>query len=228
MEGRATSGLRLTLYYVVLVLAVAAVAAVVIPAGEDKQAPPPLAGGYDVQAADACLGEPPAPPPPDATPLPSTAPAQPTPPGPSFDVKQSGQFLNPQHAGHGRRPAGLDDKAGPGGARQLSGEVDCVDGSTEDFDGTATPGEQATIAGDLGNRPVEAVLTRDPPDPGALKPRAPGSIAGLYKLSPRSTCFGGTFELTGGGDSYDVEARGKALGSIAYAKDTEQYDESRR
>ena len=52
---------------------------------------------------------------------------------------------------------------------------------------------------------MTADLKRDPPEPGAAKPRAPGSIAGIYKLSPRSTCFGGKFELTGSGSSYTRE-----------------------
>ena len=43
--------------------------------------------------------------------------------------------------------------------------------------------------------PLRAELKRDPPPPGALRPRPPPSIAGKYKLAPRSDCLGGAFEL---------------------------------
>ena len=64
-----------------------------------------------------------------------------------------------------------------------------------------------------------ADLKRDPPDPGAARPRAPGSIAGLYKLSPRSTCFGGKFELDGSGSSYALKAGERELGTVTYDSD---------
>ena len=60
--------------------------------GEDKKAQPSIAGGYDLQAPNDCFGTPPAPA--AGKPLPATAPPQAAAAGPSFDVKQSGQFVN--------------------------------------------------------------------------------------------------------------------------------------
>ena len=211
----AASNRRLTIFYVLLAAAVAAVAIVVIDAGEDKHAQPSIAGGYDLAGPNPCLGTPPAPAKGKA--LPKTAPAQPPVAGPSFDVKQSGQFVNlsnTQNTLGGKLR--LDEKARPDGSRRLSGDISCVNGKTLDFEGTATPGEKGTIAGKLGGEEIAADLKRDPPDAGAAKPRAPGSIAGIYRLSPRSACFGGRFELEGSGSSYTLKARERELATLAY------------
>src|SRR4051812_3121897 len=83
---------RMTAYYVVLALITAGVAIVVTSAGKDEKAQPSISGGYDTIGPAACLG---APPPTTAgPPQPATAPAQPAAPGTSFDVKQSGEFVN--------------------------------------------------------------------------------------------------------------------------------------
>ena len=209
------SNRRLTIYYVFLAIAVAVVAALVISEGESKEAQPSIAGGYDLQGENACIGTPPAP----ATgkPLPQTAPAQPPVSGPSFDVKQSGQFVNLSNTqGTLGGQLRLEEKARPDGSRELTGDVDCVNGGTQEFEGTATPGEKGTIQGTLDGRQFAADLKRDPPDPGAAKPRTPGSIAGIYKLSPRSACFGGKFELEGSGSSYALHAGSQELGTLAY------------
>ena len=83
---------QLAIYYALLVLAVTIVTIVVVQAGEDEKAQPSIAGGYDVQAPNACLGATPKPPP--GKQLPPEAPPAPKAAGPSFDVKQSGQFVN--------------------------------------------------------------------------------------------------------------------------------------
>src|SRR5215213_11212609 len=88
---RASSKTRMTIYYVVLAAITAIVAVVVIAAGNDEKGQPSIAGGYDASAPNACLGKPP--PKPTGAPLPSTAPTQPLVGGPSFDVKQSGEFV---------------------------------------------------------------------------------------------------------------------------------------
>src|SRR3954453_11085142 len=212
---RGTTSLRLALYYAFLAAAVAFVAALVVDRGEDKKAQPSIAGGYDLAAPNPCIGA--APPRARGRPLPATAPAQPLIGGPSFAVKQSGQFVNLSNTqGTLSGKLRLEEHAGSNGARALSGDVDCVDGRQLHLQGAATPGDRGTIAGRLGGRTIVASLKRDPPDAGAPKPRAPGSIAGLYKLSPRSTCFGGNFELSGGDSSYAVKAGEKKLGTLAY------------
>src|SRR3954453_3963603 len=169
----------MTVYYVVLGLVTAAVAILVLSAGSDEHAQKSIAGGYDVSAPNACLGTPP--PPPSGPPLPPTAPAQPRVGGPSFDVKQSGEFVNVTNT-QGNLSGKLRLEGGTGeGPRKLSGDVGCVNGKTQHFSGTATPGPKGAIAGTLGGAPVTANLRRDPPDPGTPKPRAPGNIAGPYK-----------------------------------------------
>ena len=64
---------RLTVYYVVLVVAVAAVATLVLAAGAEETPQPSIAGGYDVSQGQACLGD-------------------------QIDIRQSGQFVSVQRA----------------------------------------------------------------------------------------------------------------------------------
>jgi Kef-type K+ transport system membrane component KefB len=206
---------RLALFYTFLAAAVAAVAIVVVNAGEDKEAQPSIAGGYDLAAPNACIGAPP--PPPKGKPLPPTAPPQPVVGGPSFDVKQSGQFVNlsnTQDTLGGKLR--LKEQPRPDGSRVLSGDVDCVNGKQLHFQGAAEPGDQGAISGKLGGQAIAAALKRDPPDAGAAKPRTPGSIEGIYKLSPRSTCLGGKLKLDGSGSSYTAKAADQPVGKVAY------------
>jgi Kef-type K+ transport system membrane component KefB len=203
---------RMTLYYVVLAVITAVVAIVVISAGKDEKAQPSIAGGYDATGPAACLGAPP--PPATGKKLPKSAPTQPAVLGPSFDVKQSGQFVNFSNT-QGTLGAKLRLKDG-----KLTGDVSCVNGKTAHFTGTAVAGAKGAIMGTLGGAAVTANLHRDPPDPGTPKPRAPGNIAGQYKLSPRSTCFGGLLELDGSGSSYTAVAKTGDLGPLKYNNQT--------
>ncbi len=207
---------RMTVYYVVLFAITAVVAALVISAGEDEKGLESIAGGYDAGAPVACLGTPP--PPASGRPLPRTAPNQPVVAGPSFDVKQSGQFVNlsnSQKTISGKLRFEGDENAA--GARKLTGDINCTNGKTQHFTGTATTGDKAVIRGTLGGLPMAATLRRDPPDAGSPAPRAPGSIASLYRLSPRSTCFGGNFELEkASGAFYTLSAKDRELGRVKY------------
>jgi Kef-type K+ transport system membrane component KefB len=208
----------MALYYVALAVITAVVAVIVISAGKDEKAQKTIAGGYDAAGPVACLGAPP--PKPTGAPLPPSAPTQPPVPGPSFDVKQSGEFVNFSNT-QNTLGAKLRLEGGKGNApRKLSGAVSCVNGKTAKFTGTATPGGKGTIQGTLGGVPVMANLRRDPPDAGTPKPRAPGNIAGIYKLSPRSVCLGGSVELTGSGPKYAVEGKAGELGKVAYDNKT--------
>jgi len=87
---------------------------VVIKKGADEKPQPVIAAGYDASAPNPCLGEPARPA--KAVTLPSTAPAQAPPSGPSFDLKQSGQFVdisNPQATLSGKlrlREGATDDQ----------------------------------------------------------------------------------------------------------------------
>jgi Kef-type K+ transport system membrane component KefB/nucleotide-binding universal stress UspA family protein len=88
----------------------------------------------------------------------------------------------------------------------------------------ATPGAKGKLAGTLGGLPFAATLKSDPPAPGTAQPRIPPAIAGVYSLSPRSTCFGGTIKLSGGGSSYGLAATGPGgttkLGRVSYSTKT--------
>ncbi len=215
---KGASGRQMTVYYVFLAVAVAIVAAIVVSAGEKEKAQPSIAGGYDLQAPNDCFGTPPAPA--AGKPLPKTAPPQAAAAGPSFDVKQSGQFVNLSNTqGTLAGKLRLEEDANANGSRPLDGDVSCVNGGTQEFEGSATPGDKGTIVGTLAGAEIAADLKRDPPVAGAPKPRAPGSIASLYNLSPRSTCFGGRIELEGSGSSYTLLAGGNELGTLAYDKE---------
>ncbi|MEA2218345.1 MAG: hypothetical protein QOJ35_971 [Solirubrobacteraceae bacterium] len=214
-EPGTASPTRLIIFYILLGVLTAGVAIAVIAKGKDEHPQPAIAGGYDATAPNACLG---APSTAKKVVYPSTAPAQAPPGGPSFDVRQSGQFVNvtnPQGTLSGKLR--LKKTAGQ---LKLTGTVSCVNGKSLPIDAIVTPGNKGAIAGTLGGAPVAAVLKRDPPDPGATKPRPPTSLASLYTLSPRSTCFGGSFELKGSGSQFTVVARGQALGQVTYASPT--------
>lgn len=217
MDAQTPSHSRLTIFYVILAVATAVVAAVVISAGKDEKAQPSIAGGYDADSPAACLGTPPAPAKGPA--LPSTAPATAPVNGPSFDVKQSGQFVNISNfQGTLSGKLRLAEKANADGTRRLSGDVSCVNGKTAKLEGKAIAGSKPVITGTLAGQPISATLRRDPPDAGTPDPRAPGSIASLYKVSPRSVCLGSNFELTGSGSKYGLEAKSKDLGQLGYDK----------
>jgi Kef-type K+ transport system membrane component KefB len=68
-ERQPAPGRRLLVFYIVVVLVVGAVATLAIGAGESRDAETSIAGGYDVAAGGACLGE-------------------------KLDVLQSGRFVN--------------------------------------------------------------------------------------------------------------------------------------
>src|SRR4051812_10233102 len=204
----------MTIFYVVLAAITVAVVVIVLGAGKDEKAQKPIAGGYDAAGPVACLGAPP--PPASGAPLPATAPATAPVLGPSFDVKQSGEFVNFTNT-QNTLGAKLRIEGGSGdGPRKLTGDVNCVTGKTAHFVGTVTPGAKTAIAGKLGDVAMVANLRRDPPDAGAPKPRAPGNLDGPYKLSPRSTCFGGTIELSGSGSSYTLASKTADLGKVTY------------
>jgi Kef-type K+ transport system membrane component KefB len=215
----ASSRSKMTIYYVVLAALTAVVVAIVLASGEDKKAQPSIAGGYDATAPNACFGEPP--PAASGKPLPKTAPAAPPVAGPSFDVQQSGEFVNISNV-QGNLSGRLRVEGGEGaeGPRKLSGDVNCVGGKkTAEFEGTAVPGNKGVIEGKLDGQDFVANLRRDPPDAGAPQPRVPQDLASLYRASPRSTCLGGVFELTKHDDGYAVEGRDQELGQLSYNRD---------
>src|SRR5687767_6190024 len=156
--------------YVVMAIAVATVAAVVITAGQDLEPEPPIAGGYDLAQPDPCLGA-------------------------SFDLRQSGEFVNLENAG-GTLGGALRTDQGV-----LTGDVSCVDGGTAELRAEAgSEGMQGTVGGD----PFEAELTRDPPRAGVPRPRSPGSVEGEYELTPRLPCLGAALAIEGSGSEVEL------------------------
>jgi Kef-type K+ transport system membrane component KefB len=128
--------------------------------------------------------------------------------GSEFDVKQSGRFVNIHNAD--RTFTGkLELEDG-----KLTGEVGCVGGGEAELEATVR-GEM--ISGTLDGRPFSAELERDPPEAGSARPRAPGSIEGDYKLSPRSDCLGGSLAIEGGGGDVELLVEGSSVGEGRYA-----------
>ena len=205
---------RLIAFYALLAIVTAAVAAVVITQGEDKQAQPSIAGGYDVVGENACLGG--VPPPQQGRPLPDTAPPQPQAAGPSFDLKQSGQFVNVSNTqGTLGGQLRLEDGRGQGRPAPPPRRRGLREWTTRGARGHRHPRSEGQDRGHARRPAPERGPEARPPDPGAPKPRVPDSVAGPYKLSPRSTCFGGTFELEEKGSRLRRErARAGARGAL--------------
>jgi Kef-type K+ transport system membrane component KefB len=222
-EPRGGSTTRAIVFYAILAAVTIAVVVIVFNQGTSEKAMPPIAGGYAASAPVACLGKPPATP--GGKPLPPTAPAQAPMLGPLFNVLQSGQYVN---LSNNQNTLGgslkLDPKELAGGAHKLTGTVDCVNGGSQSMSAIAVPGAKAQITGTLGSVRFVAKYKSDPPAPGTAIPRIPPDIQGLYALSPRSTCFGGTIKLKGAAPTYALAAisPGKTtpLGTVTYSNKT--------
>ncbi len=127
--------------------------------------------------------------------------------GSRFNLRQSGQFVNldnPQQSLGGT----LRFRDGT-----LTGEVDCIEGVSDELE--ATP-DNGTIAGTIGRQRFKADLKDDPPAPGTGEPQVPTSVAGDYDTEPQSVCLGGGFKLEGNDDAVDLVAEDTALGTLKY------------
>jgi Kef-type K+ transport system membrane component KefB len=210
---------RLIAFYLIIVIVAVVVVVVVANKGSGETAQPTIAGGYNAAVPNACLGT--VPPPAGGAPLPSTAPAQAAATGPQFNLLQSGQFVNiTNNQGTLGGTLRLHPGALPGGGLRLDGTVNCLGGGSQHLNAIIVPGTLATLSGTLGTAKVAATLKRDPPAAGTANPRTPSSIKGTFAISPRSTCFGGSIRLSGGGSSYQLSAGTKQLGPVAYATKT--------
>src|SRR6201995_5882659 len=83
---------RVIIFYAIIPGVGGAVVFFVVSKGGNEKAQPSIAGGYTLAAASPCIG--PVPKPAGGIPLPATAPTQVPASGPSFNVLQSGQFVN--------------------------------------------------------------------------------------------------------------------------------------
>jgi Kef-type K+ transport system membrane component KefB len=127
--------------------------------------------------------------------------------GSKFDIRQSGRFVNLDNADQ-TLTGKLELEDG-----RLTGEVGCVAGGKAELEATVR-GE--TISGTLDGRAVSAEFRRDPPEPGSARPRAPRSIDGDYKLSPRSDCLGGNLEIESDGGDIELLVEGRSVGEGRY------------
>ncbi len=100
---------------------------------------------------------------------------------------------------------------------RLTGSVDCLGHQRAAMDAHFANG---VLTGTIGGQPLAAELKRDPPVPGVPQPRVPGSVAGVYQLSPTSNCLGTSIKLTGSGSSVAVVTRRIRRGAISYRTGT--------
>ena len=212
---------RLVIFYAIIAAIGVVVVVFVVSKGGNEKAQPAIAGGYTLSAASPCIG--PVPKPAGGIPLPPTAPTQVAAAGPSFNVLQSGQFVNftnNQNTLGGQLR--LNEQTLPGNSHRLTGSVDCVSGGKSlDLDAIATPGAKASIVGTLGGLPFAATYSSAPPPPGAAAPRTPKNIQGTYALSPASTCFGSSFSIHGTGAVAQLySSSDKLLGPLTYSSKT--------
>ncbi len=212
---------RLVIFYAIIAAIGVVVVVFVVSKGGNEKAQPAIAGGYTLSAASPCIG--PVPKPAGGIPLPPTAPTQVAAAGPSFNVLQSGQFVNftnNQNTLGGQLR--LNEQTLPGNSHRLTGSVDCVSGGKSlNLDAIATPGAKASIVGTLGGLPFAATYSSAPPPPGAAAPRTPKNIQGTYALSPASTCFGSSFSIHGTGAVAQLySSSDKLLGPLTYSSKT--------
>src|SRR4029079_185719 len=117
----------LTAIYVVMAIAVAIVVPIVFTKGQDLTPEHSVAGGYDLERPDTCLG-------------------------PSFDIRQSGEFANLQNAGRSLKGS-LRVESG-----RLSGSASCIGGGSDELRATAS---DRTLEGTIGGPPARGSLTHD-------------------------------------------------------------------
>ncbi len=213
---------RLITFYAILAVIGVAVVIFVVSKGGNEKAQPSIAGGYTLSAANPCIG--PVPKPAGGIPLPATAPTQVPAAGPSFNVLQSGQFVNftnNQNTLGGQ--LGSNAKTLPGNRHRLTGTVNCVSGGRSlDARRDRDPGSQGV---DHRQRSADSRSPRTsrprPPPPGAAAPRTPTNIQGTYALSPSSTCFGSSFSIHGTGSVAQLySSSDKLLGPVTYSTKT--------
>jgi Kef-type K+ transport system membrane component KefB len=127
--------------------------------------------------------------------------------GPKIELAQSGRYVTLSNT---RSTISGSLKFVNG---RLTGQVHCLGGRVAQLTARVAAG---VLAGSLGGVPVSAQAKRDPPEPGAPKPLAPNSVSGEYKLSPSSSCLGGSMKLAQSGTSVKVSTSKKPRGSLTY------------
>ena len=214
---------RLTVFYVVLAAVTASVAAIVVSARvRTRRAQPSIAGGYDARRRRTpASARPPAPP--AGKPLPQTAPAQAASAGPSFDVKQSGQFVNLSNTqGTLGGKLRLDEERAPSGSRAARPATSTAsNGKTQRVRGHGDARRQGRDRRHARRR------SRSPPTSSATRPTpAPPSRArparsrALYKLVAALDLLRRQVRARGRAARPTTSRRAdKDLGTLAYDND---------
>ncbi len=138
--------------------------------------------------------------------------------GAQVDLRQSGQFVVAERA-DGESAGQLRLKDG-----RLTGMARCLRGGDRRLDAGV---EAGVLSGTIGGAPLSAEFKREPPEPGAQRPRAPNAIDGDYRVVPRSDCLGGTFELVGDGPFVELEGGNGVSGELRYRSDGSVSGEAR-
>jgi Kef-type K+ transport system membrane component KefB len=128
--------------------------------------------------------------------------------GSKLDVAQSGRFVSISNA-QSTLSGALMFKGG-----RLKGTVHCVGGRVAPIDARVVNG---VLAGSVAGLPVAGQLRRDAPEPGAPKPRAPGSVDGDYQLAPTSACLGSKLKLKPSGSGIQVVTLKRPRGVLTYS-----------
>jgi Kef-type K+ transport system membrane component KefB len=131
--------------------------------------------------------------------------------GPKMELAQSGRFVTISNAQSTLSGALKWEKG------LLSGTVHCLHATEARIEAHVASG---ILAGSLGGLPVAAQLKRDPPEPGAPKPRAPRTVGGEYQLAPASACLGGKMKLSQSGSTVKVVTSKKPRGKLIYKAGT--------
>jgi len=124
-------------------------------------------------------------------------------------VVQSGQFVSLSNT-QGTLGGELTFKHG-----RLTGTADCIGHAQAAMDAHVVNG---LLLGTIGGRRLAAELKGDPPTPGVPLPQAPGSISGIYTLSPTSNCLGTNVTLTESGSRAEVVTKSVRRGTIVYSE----------
>ena len=164
---------------------------------------------------DACLGAPP--PPAKGRAAADDRARQPAVAGPSFDVKQSGAVREPLELPGARSAASCASRATRAPRRRAQAHRRRQLRERQDRSSSRAQRRPATRAVDQrharrpadGSQPAARPAGRGHAQAARARARSPS----LYKLSPRSTCFGGNFELEkASGAIYTSSAKDKELG----------------
>ena len=127
--------------------------------------------------------------------------------GRTFDIRQSGQFAWISNAdGTPSRTLRVSDG-------EITGEVECLDGSEASLD---LQGEDGLVEGLIGEDELSAALVAGLPPPEAARAVQPRGVNGDYTLAPATACLGGEITLSGSNDALEIDGSAGVSGTATY------------